>query len=254
MQQAGYTAALLSARQSVRQGEDYGGGGASYMMAGSMRGQPQQIVDYPSSGGVAGANLAAPPAAAIAPQAGGNEDYSNNIDDNGVTIDPFSSVTIGPGMSIKDSARNSALNLIVKIILYTCIALQVVIWPSVMTITFASVLAFEGLVNLLTISAGWTAKDPSTGRSRDTVYGNLTEYSVLLLHNRKVTTGKYIVACAITAYLLIFFVLFVSHEASLQPIQTPWLDSSVYGKYSPETDDAPLSGPSLSSSFAVCRC
>ena len=72
MQQAGYTAALLSARQSVRQGEDYGGGGASYMMAGSVRGpQPPQMVDYPS-GGVAGVNLVATPAAA--PQACGNED------------------------------------------------------------------------------------------------------------------------------------------------------------------------------------
>ena len=133
------------------------------------------------------------------------------------------------------STERSALYMLTKLLLYVCIALQVVIWPSVMTITFACALALEGLVNLAVIYFGVSKV------GGDTIYGNLTQYSVLLLHNRRVTTGKYIVACAITAYMLLFFVLFVSHEAALQPVQTPWLDASVYGQYSPGTDDAPLS-------------
>ena len=126
--------------------------------------------------------------------------------------------------------RGAAANVLTKLTLYLCIILQVVLWPSVMTITFASVLALESLFHLFIMCID-APRAPSLVEC-------VTDYSILFLHNRKVTTPKYIAACLVTAYMLVFFTLFVAHEVRVQPVQTMWIDSSLYGTYRPFSSPA----------------
>ena len=121
--------------------------------------------------------------------------------------------------------RGAAANVLVKLTLYLCIILQVVLWPSVMTITFASILALESLFHLFILCID-APRAPSLVEC-------VTDYSILFLHSRKVTTPKYIAACLVAAYMLVFFTLFVAHEVRVQPVQTMWIDPSLFGTYRP---------------------
>lgn len=114
----------------------------------------------------------------------------------------------------------ASLNVFLKLLFYGCIIGQVILWPSVMTITFAGGLALEGLLIFL-FSGGISAAT-----------GSLTEYAVLLLHGQKVSTAKYIAMCFLAAYTLAFFLLFVSHETRVLPSQTVWIHPTLFGKYS----------------------
>ena len=114
-------------------------------------------------------------------------------------------------------------NLGLKLLFYACIICQVILWPSPMTIAFAGALALEGL--LVFFFSGST----SAGNS-------LTEYAVLLLHGRKVSTSKYIAMCIIAAYMLVFFLLFAAHEAQVLPVQTTWIHPTLVGKYGFDAD------------------
>ena len=111
-----------------------------------------------------------------------------------------------------------ALNLFLKLLFYACIICQVILWPSVMTITLAGALALEGLI-VLFFSGGAAATR------------GLSEYSVLLLHGSKVTLTKYVAMCLLAAYSLTFFLLYASHEARSLPLQTTWIHPSLFGSY-----------------------
>ena len=128
-------------------------------------------------------------------------------------------------------SSSSLRNLVLKLVLYACVILQVVLWPSVMTITLASTLAAETVLCMLAYG------------TKALSYSNLTQYSVFLLHGQKVTVSKYIAACLLAAYSLFFFLLFVGHEAGIQPAQTTWLHGSALGRYSfSEEANHPLPG------------
>jgi hypothetical protein len=145
-----------------------------------------------------------------------------------------------PDPSVADSSPSSTMmmggiNLLLKLIFHACILFQVILWPSVMTITFVAALALEGIVTICV----------STARS---LPHSVTEYAVLLMHGRKVTLGKYILACIITAYMLFFFTLFVAHESRIQPAQTTWMHPDVMHKYTfSEEANTPFAGLEVSS-------
>ena len=113
---------------------------------------------------------------------------------------------------------SGALNLFLKLLFYACIICQVILWPSVMTITLAGALALEGLL-VLFFSGGAAATR------------GLSEYSVLLLHGAKVTTTKYVAMGLLAVYSLCFFMLYAAHESRSMPLQTTWIHPSLYGAY-----------------------
>jgi hypothetical protein len=138
--------------------------------------------------------------------------------------------------SYPTSWGSMGLNLGLKLLFYACVILQVVLWPSVMTITLVSVLAVEGLLAMCCFHS-------SAALSK-----SLGEYSVLLLHSRKVTTGKYITMGLLAVYMLVFFTLFTAHEAQVLPVQSTWLHPTLFGRYSFQEDrNAPLPGVEVSS-------
>jgi hypothetical protein len=116
-------------------------------------------------------------------------------------------------------SMHGGLNILLKLVFLTCVALQVVLWPSVMTITFASILALEALVTLSTHDWKGLVQTP-------------TSFSVLFLHGHRMTLTKYVYCLLMAAYMLIFFILFASHEARLMPAQTTWLHPSALHQYS----------------------
>ena len=148
---------------------------------------------------------------------------------------PFSSAAGGDASGNRSSG---AINVLLKLLFYLCVILQTVLWPSVVTITFTSLLALESLFHLFILCID----TPSSSRPSPSLMSAITDYSVLFLHNRKVSTAKYIAVCLVTAYMLVFFSLFVAHETRIQPVQTMWIDRSLYGKYLPflptSSDDA----------------
>ena len=109
-------------------------------------------------------------------------------------------------------------NILVKLLFYACIVLQVVIWPSAPSITFASAIAAHGIIHYL-----------STPRSK--IWSNISSHGICLIQDKEVSITTYIFICLMTAYMLVFFMLFVSHEAQLQPAMTMWLHPKVLHNY-----------------------
>ena len=138
----------------------------------------------------------------------------------------------------KGAVVSGAVNLLLKLLFYLTIILQVVLWPSVISIVFASVIALEGLITLFSISFCG---------AEGTVFHSLVDYSLLLLHNRRVSTPKYIAACLIGAYQLFFFVLYVAHQTQVLPVQTTWVHPTLTGQYRFSQDsNEPLPGDVMS--------
>jgi hypothetical protein len=157
-----------------------------------------------------------PPASASSASDG----YLAGINHNHATTTGFMdapSASASPAESTSFYGRS--LNLFLKLLFYGCIVAQVVMWPSVFTITFAGALALEGLLSFLF-------------RGNESTTSGLTDYAVLLLHNGKITLTKYVAMCLIAIYTLAFFLLFLSHELSVLPVQTTWIHPTLFGKYS----------------------
>jgi hypothetical protein len=110
------------------------------------------------------------------------------------------------------------LNILLKLVFLACVTLQIVLWPSAMTITFASILALEALVTLSTHKWSKLRRTPP-------------HTAVLFLHNSSPSITKYIYMCLMNAYMIVFFTLFVAHEAKLMPAQTTWLHPGVLRQY-----------------------
>ena len=133
---------------------------------------------------------------------------------------------------------SGALNLFLKLLFYTCIICQVILWPSVMTITLAGALALEGLL-VLFFSGGAAATR------------GLSEYSVLLLHGAKVTPTKYVAMGLLAVYSLCFFMLYAAHESRSMPLQTTWIHPTLYGAYRfTDKNNLPFEGVGVTDSVA----
>jgi hypothetical protein len=123
------------------------------------------------------------------------------------------------GSSSTNATLYGGLNILLKLVFLACVTLQIVLWPSAMTITFASILALEALVTLSTHKWSKLRRTP-------------TAKAVLFLHGGTPSVTKYIYVCLMNAYMIIFFTLFVAHEARLMPAQTTWLHPAVLHQYS----------------------
>ena len=123
-----------------------------------------------------------------------------------------------PATSSSSSYYDSSVNLLLKLLFYGCVICQVILWPSIMTITFAGAMALEGLIVFFFNTSA-------------SVSSSLSEYAVLLLHGKRVSVGKYLGMCALMVYMLVFFIFFVAHETRVLPVQTTWLHPTLLGLY-----------------------
>ena len=140
-----------------------------------------------------------------------------------------------PPPPASSSFYETTANIFFKLLFYVCVLCQVILWPSVMTITFAGALAMEGLIVFFFNTA------PSVSAS-------LSEYAVLLLHGKRVSVGKYLGMCVLLVYMLIFFLFFVAHETRVLPVQTTWLHPSLLGSYRfTETANTPFDDVAVTS-------
>jgi len=104
-------------------------------------------------------------------------------------------------------------NIGIKIIFFICIILQVILWPSVFTVTFASALALEGIITYLT-----------TDRKElyDLVVGN----GVLLFHGSGEhgrSIRRYVITALVGIYTCFYFLRFTNLEIERQPRMTNWI-------------------------------
>lgn len=175
---------------------------------------------------------------------GGELNMNNNIDiGRPSSYEPYGAPNHN-GLNANGNGGASAsyymgtLNLFLKLLFYTCIICQVILWPSVMTITLAGALALEGLL-VLFFSGGAAATR------------GLSEYSVLLLHGAKVTPTKYVAMGLLAVYSLCFFMLYAAHESRSMPLQTTWIHPTLYGAYRfTDKNNLPFEGVGVTDSVA----
>ena len=111
-----------------------------------------------------------------------------------------------------------AINIIIKILFFTCIIMQVVLWPSVLTMTFSSALALEGIISYFMTS-------------RENIWTGVVSPGIFLLHGKS-SIKSYIVSGIIGIYMILLFVRFSMHEADVQPHMTTWIHKSKINNYS----------------------
>ena len=113
-------------------------------------------------------------------------------------------------------------NIGIKIIFFICIVLQVILWPSVFTVIFASALALEGIVTYLT-------------SSRKELYDLITGNGVLLFHgsgDRDRSIRRYVIVALVGIYTCFYFLRFANLEIERQPRMTNWIHPDRIRNYS----------------------
>lgn len=110
------------------------------------------------------------------------------------------------------------ISVLVKILFLITIPLQVMIWPSVATICFACVYGIIGISHYFFIEKGGTLQA-------------FLMPGVYLFRNQK-QTSNYVFMLIMALHFSIYFILFISHEVSILPAATLWLDKSLWGNYS----------------------
>jgi len=110
------------------------------------------------------------------------------------------------------------INIAVKLTFFVCILLQVILWPSIMTITFSSALALEGLVSYFM-------------STREDINFGVRGSGIFLLQG-KATPKCYILGTLVGIYMTILFMRFTMHETALQPHMTTWIHDSRLLNYS----------------------
>ena len=133
-------------------------------------------------------------------------------------VEPAEGGPAASGDEAPASFYDTFSNLFLKLLFYACVISQVILWPSVMTITFAGVLALEGLIVFFF-------------NSGSSVSSSLSEYAVLLLHGKRITVSKYLGMVVLLAYMVVFFLFFITHETRVLPAQTTWLHPTLFGLY-----------------------
>lgn len=110
------------------------------------------------------------------------------------------------------------MNILYKLVFAVLVALQVALWPSVITILFAVIYGFKLLLRY--VFAGSTAQ----------VWNELCTGGIFLLQGRERKTYWMLVIS--TLYFAAYFVLFIRHETTIQPSQTTWIHPSLLHNYS----------------------
>lgn len=107
-------------------------------------------------------------------------------------------------------------NIFIKALFFVCIILQVVMWPTVFTVTFASILALEGLLTYFLTS-------------RKELFDLVVGGGVLLFHGgdgKDKSVRRYVTMVFIGIYMSCFFARFINHEIDMQPRMTNWIHPS----------------------------
>ena len=110
--------------------------------------------------------------------------------------------------------------LVLKAIFVTCLILQVVLWPSAVTICFACVYAMSELFTMWRVGTSGVLE------------ALLKPGPCILVGGPESRAYTYAFMSVMAFYFGSYFGLFVGHELDLQPAQTVWLPSSIVGNYS----------------------
>lgn len=129
----------------------------------------------------------------------------------------------------RSEMKASPISLVIKALFLTGLILQVMLWPSVVTISASCIYA---LSELHTIFILW-----NTGRLKDA----LMQPGPFIFKRTTNSTYSYVFMIIMGFYFLFYFGLFMSHELELQPAMTFWLPDFLKGNYS----DGPTANPPL---------
>lgn len=106
----------------------------------------------------------------------------------------------------------------VKIIFLCVIPLQVMLWPSVASICFSCIYGLVGIFHYFSLARGQ-------------VLQALFAPGIHIFTDEKKKMNLF-VAFLMALYFAIYFILFISHEVSILPAATLWVDKSFRGNYS----------------------
>ena len=119
------------------------------------------------------------------------------------------------------------INITVKLVFLACVVLQVILWPSILTIVFSSALALEALVSYCL-------------STREEVKRCVFSPGYFLLRE-KVSKGSYVLSTLIGLYMTVLFMKFTVHETGIQTHMTTWIHESRSLNYSfTDTNNNPL--------------
>ena len=116
-----------------------------------------------------------------------------------------------------------------KLVFVTLVVMHVVMWPSVTTITFATA---YGVISI--------ARFRSLLFQDASVWPEFLAPGVFILESGQ--RRSMFLTTIVALYFACYFIGFVSHEVSQQPVSTMWIDQSLIGNYSftPETGNVPI--------------
>ena len=106
-----------------------------------------------------------------------------------------------------------------KLIFVALVIIHVAMWPSVTTITFATVYGVMSIARFRSLMF-------QDGSIRD----EFLAPGIFILENGK--RRSTFLTLIVTLYFACYFIGFVAHEASQQPVSTMWIDPSLLGNYS----------------------
>jgi hypothetical protein len=127
--------------------------------------------------------------------------------------------------------QNIVLNIFIKLLIFICIVLQVMLWPSVFTITFAATVALEGFITYFTTN-------------RSDLFQSITGRGVFFFHGgheKNPSIRRYIFTAIVSIYFCFYFVQYISLQINTQPRMTNWIHPERIRNYSfSENQNNPL--------------
>lgn len=132
------------------------------------------------------------------------------------------------------------MHVLMKLIYLTTSILQVVLWPSIMTI---SAKAFYALSELQTLYMLW---------GKNGILNALSQPGPFIL--RRTGANKvysYVFMLLMGVYYIAYAGMFIGHELSVQPAGTFWLDRSVMGNYTATPEGNPALPMDVTSSASI---
>jgi hypothetical protein len=113
---------------------------------------------------------------------------------------------------------NTMISILIKILFFISIPLQVMLWPSVASICFSCVYGIIGIIGYFSLQPG-------------TVWSSFVTPGIYLFVGETKKKNS-IFTMLMAVYFTIYFILFISHEVSILPASTLWVDKSLQGNYS----------------------
>lgn len=119
------------------------------------------------------------------------------------------------------SLTSNMYNVLGKIIFFVAIVLQVIMWPTVWTLSFAGIVALEGIITYATTQ-------------REDLMEKILGRGVFLLHGgSQISSRQYLITAFVGLYSCFYFVGYVSQEIDYQPRMTNWIPQRYLRHYIP---------------------